>query len=226
MKNISRILIFIILFGVSAFAQTKPKPTSKPVSTKTPPKPSASLDLGTVDGAAYTNRYFGFTFSLPETWQIQEQIVNKIIKDTGTRETKAKNAVTQKAFEQAATRVTVLLSAFKNTLGAAENASIVCSLEDMRPIPAVKDGVDYLDLNINTFKRIQLPPDFKYSEVKAEKLGKTQFAYLEITKTNANQRIYATFRKGYAIFFVLTFNNEEDLETMRRILAQGNFALK
>jgi len=224
MKNITRLVIFISLFGVLAFAQTKPKP--KPAPPKAAPKPSAPLDLGKVDGKIYTNRFFGFTFSLPETWQIQEQIINKIIKDTGTRETKAKNAVTQKAFEQAATRVTVLLSAFKNTLGAAENASIICSLEDVRPIPAVKDGVDYLDLNISTLKRVQLPPDFKYSVVKAEKLGKTQFAYLEITKTNANQRIYATFRKGYAIFFVLTFNNEKDLETMRQILAQGNFALK
>jgi hypothetical protein len=224
MKNITRILVFISLIGVSAFAQTKPKP--KPVPAKAAAKPSAPLDLGEVDGKTYANRFFGFTFSLPETWQIQEQIINKIIKDTGTRETKAKNVVTQKAFEQAMNRVTVLLSAFKNTLGAAENASIVCSLEDMRSVPAVKDGVDYLDLNISTFKRLQLPPDFKYSEVKAEKLGKTQFAYIEITKRVANQRIYATFRKGYAIFFVLTFNNEEDLETMRQILAQGNFALK
>ncbi|HEY0658166.1 MAG TPA: hypothetical protein VGD05_06815 [Pyrinomonadaceae bacterium] len=222
MKNITKTLIFISLLGVATPAQSPPKP----VSAKPAPKSIAPLDLGTIKGNTYTNRFFGFTFSLPETWQIQEQIINKIIKDNAARETKAKNDATQKAFDQAVNRVTVFLTATRDTLGASENASIVCSIEDMRLIPAVKDGVDYLDLAINTYKRIQLPPDFKYSEVKAEKLGKTQFAYIEINKTGINQRMYATFRKGYAIFFVFTFNNKEDLETMRQILAQGNFALK
>lgn len=221
-------LIFLLIVAACSLtvsAQTKTRPKTAP---KAVPKVAAAgeLDKGTVKDGQYTNKYFGIMFPIPENWQVQEEIVNKIIKDQGAKSAKGKTAAAQKALNQATNRVTVAMTVFKNPLGSDENASFVLSFEDLRSIPSVKDAVDYLQLLVTTLKQVQLPPDMKYSEIQAEKLGTRQFGFIEINKKEATQRMYVTVKKNYAIFFVFTYNDAADLEIMRTMLANGNFALK
>lgn len=221
MKKLLFLLITAAAFSLTVSAQTKARP-------KAVPKVAAAveLDKGTIEDGQYTNKYFGISFQLPENWDVQEEIVNKIIKDRGAKSLKAKTAAGQKALNQASNRVTVAVTAFKSPLGSDNNASFVLSFEDLRPVPTVKDAVDYLQLMVTTLKQVQLPPGMNYSEIQAEKLGTRQFGFIEINRKEATQRMYVTVKKNYAIFFVFTYNDAADLETMRTMLANGNFALK
>ena len=91
----------------------------------------------------------------------------------------------------------------------------------------IRDGQDYLRLNIQTLKKLQLPPDYKYSEkIELEKFGNETFYYIDIERAAYRQRIYSTYRKGYALFFTLSYVTDEDLETMRSILKNSDFAWK
>ncbi len=100
------------------------------------------------------------------------------------------------------------------------------SVENLSANPQIKDAVDYFDAIRAAFKAITLPPDFNYSETKAEKLGTMQFAYLDTSSSAGKKRMYATVRNGYAIMFTLSYTADDDLTTMRRILEEGNFDLK
>lgn len=226
MKKLTFLLTAAIAFSLTVSAQTKTraKPAPKPVPKVLPS--TAELDKGTIEDGQYTNKYFGITFQVPENWQVQEEIINKIIKDQGAKSVKAKTNAGQKALNQASNRVTVAVTAFKNQFLSNDNASFVLSFEDLRPVPTVKDAVDYLQLLVTTLKQVQLPPGMKYSEIQAEKLGTRQFGFIEINRKEATQRMYVTVKKNYAIFFVFTYNDAADLETMRTMLANGNFALK
>jgi ribonuclease I len=110
--------------------------------------------------------------------------------------------------------------------GTQENAILRISVEDLKALPQIKDAVDYFDLMRETFKAVKLPPDFKYSETQAEKLGRMQFGFLDTSNKTGKKRMYATVRNGYAIMFTLTYKADEDLATMKNVLAQGNFKLK
>jgi hypothetical protein len=90
----------------------------------------------------------------------------------------------------------------------------------------VKDAVDYFDLMRSHFAVMKLPPDFKYSETQAEKLGAKQFAFIDTSTRAGKKRMYATVRDGYAIMFILSYSKPEDLVTMRQILATGDFKLQ
>ena len=231
MKKLLFFIIAAIAFSLTVSAQTKtraktaPKPVPKALPS-TAKSAAVELDRGTVEDGQYTNKYFGIKFPIPENWEVQEEIVNKLIKDQGAKSAKGKTAAAQKALDKATNRVTVAMTVFKNPLGSEENASFVLSFEDLRSIPAVKDAVDYLQLLVTTLKQVQLPPGMKYSEIQAEKLGTRQFGFIEINKKEATQRMYVTVKKNYAVFFVFTYNDAADLETMRTMLANGNFALK
>jgi hypothetical protein len=74
---------------------------------------------------------------------------------------------------------------------------------------------------------VQLPPDFKYSEtINSEKLGNETFYSLDIQRTGYKQRFYATVRKGYSLFFTLTYITAADLETMKTVIRDSDFAWK
>jgi hypothetical protein len=127
---------------------------------------------------------------------------------------------------QAIKRVNVLLTAYRSMPGSTDNAIVRISVEDLSSNPQIKDAVDYFDAIRAMYVAMKLPPDFKYSETQAEKLGSKQFGYLDASSTAGKKRMYATVRDGFAIMFTLSYSKADDLETFRQVLEQSNFALK
>ena len=103
-----------------------------------------------------------------------------------------------------------------------DNTSIRISVENLKAFPQIKDAVDYMDALRITYKAMQLPIGFKYSETQDEKLGKKQFAFLDIETKDDKRRLYSTVRNGHALLFSITYTDKEDLEVLRRILTNGN----
>jgi hypothetical protein len=183
--------------------------------------------LGEVQGSVYKNKFFGVKLVLPENWLIQEDEFNKFIKQKGSEILKGKTSQVQKSFNQSVQRVTILMTVTKDIVGIANNASLVLATEKINPPMQVRNGYDYMRLMLQSFKLLQLPPDYKYSEeIQTEKVGTENFSYINIERNGYKQGIYATYRKGYAVFFTLQFFNTEDFQKMKTILQNADFAWK
>ncbi len=183
--------------------------------------------LGKVEGSAYKNKFFGIKLNLPESWLIQETQINNSIKQAGSKIATGKTSQMQEALDDAMQRLTVLLTASKDILGIENNATMIFSAEKSAPLVQIRNGQDYLRLNIQTLKKMQLPPDYKFSEtIKSEKFGTETFYSLDIERANYKQRFYAIQRKGYSLFFTLSYFTNEDLETMKASIRNSDFSWK
>lgn len=233
-KNLLLVFAVITLFSLTGdiSAQNK-KPVRKEVEggigvkSASAAPPTQTDFFGAFEANTYKNKFFGVKITVPEKWVVQESETNKAIKQIGSGIVKGKNEASEKALDEAMQRLTVLFTASKDILGMSDNAVMIFSAEKAPPLAPIRNGEDYLRLNLQSFKKLQLPPDFKYSETLVrEKLGNETFYYLEIQRTGYKQRMYATARKGYALFFTLSYIKDEDLETIKNILRDSDFSWK
>jgi hypothetical protein len=166
---------------------------------------------------------------VPEDWFIAGPDFEQIVKENGfDLSVKQPQNVAPRSGTVAAkpTRhADILMTAFRSDPESKGNAVLRVTAEDLKPNPQIRDAVDYFDAITAAYMTITLP-DFKYSATKAEQLGAKQFAYIDTSSTAGKKRMYATVRNGFAIMFTLSYTSDNDIETLRQILAKGNFALK
>jgi hypothetical protein len=230
MRKVFRILLVVVLASTPSLAQRKP--IQKPASVKPPAVVPVKeiVDNGGVSGRTYTNERLNFSVTFPDTWLVPDNDFEGYMKKQGfDLSLKAPDnlGMAEKAkINQSLKRVQILVTAYRSMPGSTENAIMRVSAEDLKAYPHVKDAVDYFDLMRAVFKTMKLPPDFKYSETDAEKLGSHQFAFLDVSSKAGKKRMYATVRNGFAILFTLTYTEDNDLQTMRQILTDGNFKVR
>ena len=214
----------LLVIGVSvslagnSFSQTKPKITKFPAGV---PVKETGVEAtgGKVEERTYTNKKFGFEITVPENWFIGGPDFEKIAKENGH------DLSVDLATSRANRSIDILMTAFRSE--AANGGAIFrVTSENLKTNPQIRDAVDYFDAITAAYMTAKLPPDFVYSATKAEKLGAKQFAYLDTSSTAGKKRMYATVRNGFAIMFTLSYTSDDDLQTLRRILETGNFALK
>lgn len=224
------VLVLILLFTGVTVAQTKARPRPRPRATPAKVAPKTTVDMGKVVGRTYTNTTFGFEVTFPDTWLIPDSDFEAYMKkqgfDVSLKAPDSLPPATKIKVNQAIRRVNVLLTAYRSMPGLTDNAIARISVEDLNTNPQIKDAVDYFDAIRAMYSTMKLPPDFKYSETQAEKLGAMQFGFLDASSTAGKKRMYATVRRGFAIMFTLSYSSDEDLQTMRAILEQANFAFR
>ena len=228
MRKVGLTFVLAFSFAVVCTAQTKPKP--RPIPTVVPVKATGVEAFGgTVEGRSYRNKRFFFEITVPDDWFIAGPDFEKVVKENGIDLTVNPQNTDSKPGTAAAKpvrKVDILMTAFRSDPESKGNAVLRVTAEDLKPNPQIKDAVDYFDAITAAYMSIKLPPDFKYSATKAEKLGAKQFAFLDTSSNAGKKRMYATVRNGFAIMFTLSYTSDTDIDTVRRILAAGNFALK
>lgn len=229
MRKSFTICFAIYMLASAGFAQVKkssPAPRGVPIKGIQKKEVAVPKSAGT----KYTNIELKFEIILPAPWLIADGEFNKKISEQGIdlelKATEGLSKVSQVQINKALDRVTILLTAYRPTFTTEESALIRVSSEDLTALLKVRDAVDYFDLMRSQFKVMPLPPHFTYSETQAEKLGQRQFAYIDVTSDAGKKRLYATVKNRYAILFTVSYKDERDLQTMRQILSEGNFALK
>ena len=228
MRNIAAFVFVIFTFAFGACAQHKPN-TAAPTKPSVVPAKTAA-DKGTVDGRTYTNPTLGFTVTFPDTWLIPgddfEDEMRKQGFDLGLKAPANLSPAAKAAVNRSLRNVTILMTAYRSMPGTKDNAIARISVEDLSSQTQIKDAVDYCDAVRATYRAMRLPADFKYSETQAEKLGAKQFAFLDTASSAGKKRMYVTVRKDRAMLFKLSYSEAADLETMRQVLAGGDFSLK
>jgi hypothetical protein len=233
MRRVLPVVYLICLASAVCLAQRAPVRRT-PVNPQKPPPVVPIKEAATQKNAAatrtYLNEKLSFSITFPEPWVIREDRFEDEMLNSGfDLRLKAPDTLTpveKTKMNQSLQRVEILVTASRSVPNAADNAIIRVSTEDVRAELQIKDAVDYFDAVRQTYSTMKLPPDFKYSETGAEKLGQKAFAYLDISSKAGKKRMYATVRGGYAILFTISYVSDADLQTMRQVLATGNFSVK
>lgn len=228
MKNLVNVFILVVLVSGISHAQRTPVKRTRPAPVKTSPAPS--IDPGKVTFRTYSNTTLNFSVTFPESWIIPDISMEAYVKTQGVDLNPMMPSVllqsTKNQIIRNTKRVSILLTAYKKVPGMAGNSVVRIAVEDLKAFPRIKDAVDYMDAMRGTYRSMQLPAGFNYSETQAEQLGKKQFAFLDIETKDDKRRLYATVKSGQALIFSVTYNEKEDLEVLRQVLTNGNFKLK
>jgi hypothetical protein len=187
-------------------------------------------EASVASGNVYRNSDYGFQITFPSNWRITSDDFGEYVRtqgfDLGLKAPEVLDDVNKAQINRALKNVSVLLTAFRSVEGAKDGAILRISVEDLTTVPEVRDAVDYFDLMRSQFGSMKLPADFKYSETQAEKLGRKQFAFIDTSTSAGKKRLYATVRGRKAIMFTLSYRTDADLQSMRQILAAGDFNIK
>ena len=231
MKKGFALLLILGSLAAICFAQRQAAPQRSTKRLSAPPAAAKiPTDRGIVDGQTYTHRSLGFSIAFPEEWPIASGDFEKKVRsqgiDLGLRAPAFLPAAERAKLNNSLKTVTDLLIAYRGSDAEKNSAIIRISVEDLALTPQVKDAVDYFDLMRQMYRSMKLPPDFKFSETQAEKLGSKQFAFLDTSNRSGKKRIYATVRGRKAILFTLAYSLDDDLQAFRKILSSGSFNLK
>ncbi len=206
------IALSLCFTSISHAQKTKPTPPKRPAPEV---KMQPAVDFGEILDRSYTNFFFGFKLTFPESW-----FVNTTENDADLKKVKINLDIdTPKNTKN-------ILNAFKFQEKIGVTSVFRVSTEDLDNFSNIKNAVDYFDAMRQTFKVVKLPPDFKYSETDAEKLGNVQFAFLDISSSKGTKRLYATVKNDFAIIFTLTYETDNELQEMKKILSEGDFGYK
>ena len=224
------VLVMLLMFVIASAAQTKPLQQTTPTKIPSVVPVKEIVQTGKVEGRTYTDPVFGFELTFPMTWLIAgddfEEQMKKRGFDLSLNAPDSLPVVTRTQINRAVKNVNILLTAYRSMPGSADNAIVRVSVEDLSDHPQIKDAVDYFDAIRSSYSAMKLPADFKYSQTQAEKLGAMQFGFIDTSNRAGKKRMYATVRNRHAILLTLSYSRDEDLETFRKILGEGDFRLK
>jgi hypothetical protein len=187
----------------------------------------ARPDMGKIDGAIYTNDFFGLRLSIPAQWSVNSEATKKRLVEKGKGGVQA-DKKTKEAIDDAADKIIQFLTLSRVPIGsAAMNSSFICAGEQLPLGAEIPTGQEYLRVIPQLFKYSTIPITIE-TEPQASKLGNAEFYFMDVSyQTPAGklgQRYYFRVMKGYALGFIVTIMDEADRKTVDGILASVSFA--
>jgi hypothetical protein len=195
---------------------------SEPVATQTPAK-FAGLDYGRVNGSSYINDFFNFRLTIPFGWRVQGREVKEMLSDKGRESIKTQNAQTNAQIDTSVSNTANLLTIFKFDIGSSTdfNASLICGAEWL---PKQMSASQYLANARRVLEMSQAQNSYSFKGFTTETVGGEGFAVMEVATSAANQKYYVSIKKGYALFFILTYATDEDEAVLRQALRSIRFS--
>lgn len=192
-------------------------------------KQSDNFDYGYVENDIYTNEFFGATVNLPEAWIVQskEQVEN--ISNTGKNLIAGDNDNLKAAIKASEINSVNLLAAFENELGAAVdyNPSIMIIAENIKNLPGIKNGSDYLFQARRLIQQGQVKYDYLSENFEREIINETEFykmkAEINYMGIEINQIYYSSIIKGFSFNVIISYVSDEQKEVLLKSLNSLKF---
>ncbi|HEX8747957.1 MAG TPA: hypothetical protein VF717_12215 [Pyrinomonadaceae bacterium] len=183
----------------------------------------AGLDYGNVNGSSYANNFFGFRLTIPFGWRVQGQEVRDLLSEKGRESVKTDNAQRNAQIDSSVNNTVNLLTVFKYDVGSTTdfNASLICGAEWLsRSISANQ----YL-LNAKTvLETSSRQGQYVFKPFVTETVGGEGFSVMELQTSSLTQKYYVSVRKGYALFFIMTYASDEDEAVLRQVIRSVRFS--
>jgi hypothetical protein len=191
-------------------------------------KASDEIDFGTLNNTVYQNQYFGFSVKLPKDWSVQDQQAQQRIMKKGAQMVAGDNGNLKAMVKASELQSVNLFAAFEHPVGSPVeyNPSIMSVAEVVRELPGIKRGKDYLFQAKKVLQTGQIQVSFP-KEFYPERLGGVEFDVMEseisMLGKVIRQKYYTTIRKGYALCFIVSFTNDDEAASLRKILDSVEF---
>ncbi|MCK5525257.1 MAG: hypothetical protein KAI83_19180 [Thiomargarita sp.] len=167
---------------------------------------SADIGFNTENGV-YTNEFFGMTIKLPDDWHVVNEETKEAIDVNNS----------------------ILLMVAKYIWGSDvdSNPNLIVTIESIKHLPVIKKGRDFLYLKRKVLEISQTGYSFK--DVHSEKIGPVEF---DVQKVEINsgtvkihQELYTSIMRGYALSFIMTWQQEEEKDSLKEILSTLTFRI-
>jgi len=145
------------------------------------PKFPASFDLGEYENGVYHNNYFDLSVPLPDSFHVQSQEETNRLMNLGIEAIGETDAGFRKKLIASAVQNAYLLAAFKYPIGTDTidfNPSIIVVAENIKRVPGVKTGKQYLENTQKLLKKADMDYSFS-SQIEQQNIGGKPFAYME-----------------------------------------------
>lgn len=208
--------------------QSRRAATARPIPPPPPPKPVATEDVsGTLEGSTYTNKFFGFTLTLPDGWQAQDKDVQQQLTRRAREKAKEFKSVDQRAAQSSVPGPTLLLLAIKPTNGAT-NPIFFAAAENIALAFNIRTPPQYI-AQVRRYEKES--PVVMEDKVTTERVGGVEFAVVGIrprdpthaASATVQERYYVTLRKNHAISFVLTYHTPDQMQACLDVLNSLTF---
>ncbi|HEV7903866.1 MAG TPA: hypothetical protein VGO96_08500 [Pyrinomonadaceae bacterium] len=203
----------------------KPKPPGLPPKSSivTDPK-SAQPDLGTIQNSVYTNEFFNLRIPVPAGWNIHDEAGKRRIMQTGNEELSAAKPETSQSLNKSLER-TLNLLAFDNLNLPSGDGGAAALLVGAERIPAgqTMSVLQYME----TTKRLVMGVSGyeTVEDIHMETIGGAECSAMTMKRAmpgiTLKQKYIGIIRKGYAIFLVTAYTNENAGRKLDDVLKQS-----
>ncbi len=188
-----------------------------------PPAAAKKINQGVVTDGVYTNDYFGLQLEIPADWSVQAEEFNEAMIEEGTQILAGDDDNLEAALKASADKTLTLFTAMRYPPGSPVNfnPSIAAVAENVRLMPGIKNGADYLFHAKSLLQQSGLNYQFT-KEVFPESRGGFDFHVLEVElavgETMLKQLYYAALVQDYVLVLITTYADEESQSMISQAL--------
>jgi hypothetical protein len=230
LRSLSTSFLLVTCMAAVATAQgvgPAPKPTPKPA----PIPPNRTIpygdpktvqpDLGTIQNSIYTNTYFNLRIPVPTGWNVHDAESKRRLMQTGNEELSAAKPEMADKLNKSLQR-TLNLLAVDNLNTPAADGGAAALLVGAEPIPAghTMTTTQYME----TTKRLVLGVSGyeMVEEIHTETIGGATCGVMSVKRVmpgvTLRQKYIGIIKKGYALFLVTAYTNDETGRVLDDIL--------
>jgi hypothetical protein len=212
MKNVVKVFLILSSFFLLNSAQVLTKPANNP-SPLTKSK----------DGKTYTNEFFKLSVEKPKGWHEQDPDESLALQKRGDDLIAGENNSLKKALDAALEDSITIFGFFEFPIGTPGklNPSVIAIAENIKALPSIKNGCDYLKLTEKISQRSQAKIIFA-DKCESKVLNGTEFKMLNAQLTLNNQpikqRYYALVKNDHAIGVVQTYYDSKSEAKVNQVL--------
>ena len=183
------------------------------------------FDYGIVENGVYKNNYFGVRIPFNTDWSVQSQKQMSDLTKSGTDLIVGDNDEFQKVVDASLINVAELFMIFKYEVGSTTNfnPSFLMNAENLKQFPNINNASEYLVGAKRVLQQSNMQIDYRSEDYEVE-IGNEKFLCMEIENGSFGifQDYFVTLKRGFAVAFIVTYDNEEDKKELYSIIENIN----
>lgn len=188
------------------------------------PATTAEPDLGTIRDSIYTNDFFRLRIPIPAGWNVHDEASKRRLMQTGNEELSASKPEMAQKLDKSLQR-TLNLLAFDNLNVQPADGGAAALLVGAEPIPRGQTMTVAQYMEITKRLVMSVPGYEMLEEIHTETVGGAQCGAMTLKRTMSGvtmkQKYIGIVRKGYAIFLVTAYTNDDAGRTLDDILKKS-----
>ncbi len=188
-----------------------------------------SFDYGTTENNTYSNSFFDFKLHIPEGWHVQSREQTEYLTEKGKDIVAGDDKSLKNILNAADINSAYLLTVFQHEVGAPVdfNPGFIVVAENMKNMPGIKTGEDYLFHTKNMLLQSQIEYSYMDSTFNKEVIGNQTFYTLNCTMNlmgkSIMQKYYSTMSNNFCLSVVTSFGTEEQKADLEKVMQSITF---